>query len=481
MQFELTAQYDETRARLQEWDSDDDPGNPRNWSKARKIFATTVVCLIGFCTTINASMYSSGHEQVRERFNVSTTVSLLPLSAYSLGMAFGPMISSPLSETFGRKFVYLLTLPLVNVFTIGVGASQGIASLIVCRFIAGLFAAPGVSVAAATISDFTHPSERVIPLGIYYSVPTIGSAMGPLIGSFVVEQQGWRWTAWTPLIIAAALHPPALFIRESYKPILLRQRAEKLGADGVLPVQTRTALQLFKEFLTSTIIRPLHMLFTEPLVGFICLYCGFQFALLYTFIVASPRVFASVYNFSSSAQGLSFLGMVAGCILAPIILFTVDRLVRTHPTLRIRNNSTETSDSTPELRLYTAMFGSLVLPLGLFIFAWTSRASIHWMIPILGQGTAFLGSMLIYVPCNFYMLDVYGSKYGASASGASSLTRYALSTAFPLFVPQMYDALGVGWATSLLGFVAVAMAPIPWVFFYLGPRLRERSSYEHGT
>ncbi|KAL2855696.1 major facilitator superfamily domain-containing protein [Aspergillus pseudodeflectus] len=481
MQFEITAQYDETRARLQEWDSDDDPGNPRNWSKARKIFATTVVCLIGFCTTINASMYSSGHEQVRERFNVSTTVSLLPLSAYSLGMAFGPMISSPLSETFGRKFVYLLTLPLVDVFTIGVGASQGIASLIVCRFIAGLFAAPGVSVAAATISDFTPPSERVIPLGIYYSVPTIGSAMGPLIGSFVVEQQGWRWTAWTPLIIAAALHPPALFIRESYKPILLRQRAEKLGAEGVLPVQTRTALQLFKEFLTSTIIRPLHMLFTEPLVGFICLYCGFQFALLYTFIVASPRVFASVYNFSPSAQGLSFLGMVAGCIIAPAILFTVDRTVRNNPTLRIRNNATENSATTPELRLYTAMFGSLVLPLGLFAFAWTARSSIHWMVPILAQGTAFLGSMLIYVPCNFYMLDVYGSKYGASASGASSLTRYALSTAFPLFVPQMYDALGVGWATSLLGFVAVAMAPIPWLFFYKGPRLRERSSYEHGT
>ncbi|KAL2847783.1 major facilitator superfamily domain-containing protein [Aspergillus pseudoustus] len=479
MQFELTAQFDETRARFQEWDSDDDPGNPRNWSKPRKIFATTVVCLIGFCTTVNASMYSSGHGQVQQRFGVSTTVSLLPLSAYSLGMAFGPMISSPLSETFGRKFVYLLTLPLVDVFTIGVGASQGIASLIICRFIAGLFAAPGVSVAAATISDFTHPSERVIPLGIYYSVPTIGSAMGPLIGSFVVEQQGWRWTAWTPLIIAAALHPPALFIRESYKPILLRQRAEKLGAEGVLPVQTRTALQLFKEFITSTIIRPVHMLFTEPLVGFICLYCGFQFALLYTFIVASPRVFASAYNFSPSAQGLSFLGMVAGCILAPCILFTVDRIVRSRPNLRIRNNNTE--DTTPELRLYTAMFGSLVLPIGLFIFAWTARPSIHWIVPILAQGTAFLGSMLIYVPCNFYMLDVYGSKYGASASGASSLTRYALSTAFPLFVPQMYNALGVGWATSLLGFVAVAMSPIPWAFFYAGPRLRARSAYEHGT
>ncbi|KAL4953927.1 major facilitator superfamily domain-containing protein [Aspergillus filifer] len=491
MELEANNEYNQARARLQEWDSDDDPGNPRNWTPLRKNLTTVVICLIGFATTVNASMYSSGHEKVQEAFGVSTTVSLLPLSAYSLGLAFGPMISSPLSETFGRKFVYLLTLPMVDLFTIGVGASQGIASLIVCRFIAGLFAAPGVSVAAATITDYTHPSQRIIPLGIYYTIPSIGSSMGPLIGAFAVEHQGWRWTAWVPLIMAAVLHPPALFIRESYKPILLRKRAEKIigDGDGILTFQRKGAMQLFKEFITSTIVRPLHMLTTEPLVGFICLYCGFQFALLYTFVVASPRVFAFVYDFSASGQGLSFLGMVVGCIISPVILFSVDHFVRTHPNARIRNNNTECTPTTsaenityaPENRLYTSMFGSLILPVGLFTFAWTSRPNVHWVVPILGQGITFLGSMLIYIPCNFYMLDVYGSKYGASASGASSLTRYALSTAFPLFVPQMYDALGVEWASSLLGFVALAMAPIPWWFFYRGPVLRGRSGYEHGT
>ena len=92
-----------------------------------------------------------------------------------------------------------------------------------------------------------------------------------------------------------------------------------------------------------------------------------------------------------------------------------------------------------------------------------------------------LGSILIYVPCNFYMLDVFGAKYGASSAGASSLSRYTLSAAFPLFATQMYEALGVRWATSLLGFIALAMAPIPWVFYRHGTRLRARSAYEHGT
>jgi hypothetical protein len=133
--------------------------------------------------------------------------------------------------------------------------------------------------------------------------------------------------------------------------------------------------------------------------------------------------------------------MVAGCILGPCVLFIIDLLVRSWPSLRIRNNNTE--DTTAELRLYTVMFCSLVLLIGLSIFTWTTRSSIYWTVVILVQGATFLGNMLIYVPCNFCMLDVYGSKYGASVSGASSLSQYALSTAFPLFVPQMYKSLGV--------------------------------------
>ncbi|KAJ5669045.1 hypothetical protein N7462_010115 [Penicillium macrosclerotiorum] len=460
---------------LHDWDSNTDKNNPRNWSSQRKTVSLFIICSIGFITTLGASIYSPGHEQVSREFGVSTTVALLPLSSYSLGLAFGPMISSPCSETFGRKFVYLLSLPLFDVFMLGAGLSHNMASLIACRFLAGLFAAPGVSVAAATISDFTHPDQRVIPLGIYYSIPFTGSAIGPLIGGFAVESRGWRWTFWVVLIMATAFHPPALFLRESYKSIIIQQRAKEMGLnDGLIESSTRT--EKLRQFITSTIIRPLHMLMTEPLVGFLCLYTGFQFALLYTVVVASPWVFKTVYGFSSSAQALSFLGPVAGCLCASPVLITFDTF------LRKRRPPTESRTTfKPERKLYAALYGSLVLPVALFWFGWTSRPSIHWISPIIAEGLALLGSLLIYVPCNFYMMDVYGSKYGASASGASSLSRYTLSAAFPLFVTQMYKALGVAWATSILAFAALAMAPIPWLFYYFGPSLRARSAYEHGT
>ena len=137
----------------------------------------SVLVLINI-STMAASIYTPGVDQVASEMDVSKTVALLPLSFYNLGMAFGPVISSPLSETLGRKAVYLATLPTFALFTLGAGFSQDISSLIVCRFFAGTFGAPGVSIASATIADIYAPVNRAIPLSLYYSIPFIGSLLG---------------------------------------------------------------------------------------------------------------------------------------------------------------------------------------------------------------------------------------------------------------------------------------------------------------
>lgn len=73
---------------------------------------------------------------------------------------------------------------------------------------------------------------------------------------------------------------------------------------------------------------------------------------------------------------------------------------------------------------------------------------------------------------------MYGALNGASAMAANGLARYTLGAVFPLFTFQMYRHLGIGWATSLLGFVSVGMLPIPWVFYRFGPGIRGRSGYD---
>lgn len=61
---------------------------------------------------------------------------------------------------------------------------------------------------------------------------------------------------------------------------------------------------------------------------------------------------------------------------------------------------------------------------------------------------------------------------------ANGLVRYTMAAVFPLFTYQMYEKLGVGWATSLLAFISLAMLPIPWLFYKYGPKIRAKSSYD---
>ena len=74
------------------------------------------------------------------------------------------------------------------------------------------------------------------------------------------------------------------------------------------------------------------------------------------------------------------------------------------------------------------------------------------------------------------MIDVY-LWAAASALAATTVCRSFFGAGFPLFAGQMYEKLGTQWASSLLGFLALLMAPIPMVLYRYGPALRLRSKY----
>ncbi|KAI9769245.1 MAG: hypothetical protein M1840_004374 [Geoglossum simile] len=77
-----------------------------------------------------------------------------------------------------------------------------------------------------------------------------------------------------------------------------------------------------------------------------------------------------------------------------------------------------------------------------------------------------------------YMIDTYSAPTAASALAANGMARYVFGAAFPLFTVQMYNRLGVAWATSLLGFLSLALLPVPWVLWTWGPEIRKKSGYE---
>lgn len=117
-------------------------------------------------------------DQIKEDFGVSTTVALLPLSLYVLALGLGPVLGAPLSETYGRKMVYLISPPLAALFTIGAGFAPTFAGLAILRFIAGMFFSPSLAIGAGTLADVFQPKERALGTTLYILSPFLGPSLG---------------------------------------------------------------------------------------------------------------------------------------------------------------------------------------------------------------------------------------------------------------------------------------------------------------
>lgn len=152
----------------------------QNFSRFRRVASTVAIICLAFVTALGAAIIGPGIPGIVEEFDVSEEVAILPLSLYTLGLAFGPLIAAPCCETFGRKIVFLISSPLFAAFTLGAGFSRTIGSLIVCRYFAGLFAAPAIGNASATIIDYTAGKARGVTMAFYYSIPQLGAVFGPL-------------------------------------------------------------------------------------------------------------------------------------------------------------------------------------------------------------------------------------------------------------------------------------------------------------
>lgn len=76
-----------------------------------------------------------------------------------------------------------------------------------------------------------------------------------------------------------------------------------------------------------------------------------------------------------------------------------------------------------------------------------------------------------------YLVDAY-TIYAASAIAANTVLRSLLGALLPLAGSKMYQTLGLGWGNSLLAFIALALAPVPLLFYRYGERIRNSKIFK---
>lgn len=209
----------------------------------------------------------------------------------------------------------------------------------------------------------------------------------------------------------------------------------------------------------------LGLLATESILVLVTIYMSFCYGLLFLFIEGYPVAFREAREWSPQLSSLTFLGLLVGvgCGMLGVIIHAL--------TVLAKKIAVTQGKIVPEQRLPPMILGAVVLPLGLFCFAWTSSAQIIWTPQVLAGIPVGAAMFAILIQGVKYIVDVY-LRYANSAISANTIVRSFFAAGFPLFSSKMYHNLGVAWATSTLAFLAIAFIPIPIVFYLFGHRIR---------
>lgn len=319
-----------------------------------------------------------------------------------------------------------------------------------------------------------NPEERAGVFGWYLLGPLLGPTLGPLFGGFIVQDLGWRWVFWILTIICSVNTLLGfMFLKESYAPVILLARKvnfeQNKGGHYHYKGQDDRP---FKTKLGHSMLRPLRILFTQPIVFTMATYQAILFGTTYSLYTNFQDIWGeSGYGFSTTQVGLMYLGPGLGFFFA--VWFIIPQIDTVYNHLTARNDG----KAKPEFRLPLANIGAIFIPLSLFAFAWMVEFHVHWFPTILSTFFFGIGQITVFNTVQNYYIDSF-SQYAASAIAAGAVFRNFFGGVVPLVAPTVFENLGWGWGLSIFGFTSLALSPSPLLFYYFGERIRTRYAIE---
>lgn len=322
---------------------------------------------------------------MNSEFDVASLIAILGLSTFVLGLGLGPLLTSPLSEWYGRRPIYIVAWSFFVIWNVVTAVSQNIQTVIVSRFFTGFAGGTFLSVSGGTVSDVFLRSQIQLPMTLVSSAPFIGPCLGPLLGGFISYNTKWRWNYYFIIIWSGILLVSIVtFVPETFPPVRLRDKAvslRKSTGDGRYRAPSEKLQSSRAKALGYALLRPLQLLFFEPMCLALDIYAAILLGILYLFFQAIPLMFETTYEWKLWQGGLPFVGIIAGMIVGALSAPLWARL-KQH---LIKHGEKQTGDIAPEYSLIPAIPGGILIPIGLFWFGWSLSTNVHWIVPIIGS------------------------------------------------------------------------------------------------
>lgn len=395
------------------------------------------------------------------------------------------MFLGSFADQTGRRPAYIICFVIYIASNIGLALQSNYAALIVLRCLQSSGISSSVALSAATVADVSTKEERGSYMGIVMAGNFSGPAIGPIIGGLLAQYLGWKSIFWFLTIASGIFLVPLL--------LFLPETARNVVGDGTSPAQSwnRPLVHYFyrnnaakqpSETLdrpdsSDSPEKPQHKLsFPNPLKPLVIVFHPNSIIVLLvtgvimggnmTVLSSITEMYSTQYGLSILQIGLCYITLGTGSILASVV---TGRLLdwnyrrsaaklagpdATPEQIQVQKESVPVEKARSAITIPLVIMGSVTV----LAFGWVVNFGVHLAAPEVLLFFIGMGQTGGFISTSTLLVDLHTS-HPAAATAANNMVRSFFSAAASAAIDPMLNAMGRGWAFTLVSFILLGTIP----------------------
>lgn len=380
-----------------------------SFSPRQRAAILSVVCFSGILSPLSSLMYTPALPAIATALGVSIADVNLTVTTYLIFQGITPSIWGSISDVYGRRPVYLITLLVTVGASVGLCLTESFAVVLVLRALHATGCSSTRALGAGVIRDIVPPSTRGGYMGLYSAGVGVGTAFGPFIGGILAQYSTWHGIFYFILALSVAsflcvylLLPETLHFAISSNstkhhaflqpPISwIRRSSDEENAHYPVKPSFRPRLDF---------LGPLRIMrYTDVLCALV--FTGVCYTVWQDSMVATSTIYSSEYGLNEAEVGLTYIANGVGSLLGNI---AIGRILDSDYRRQIQIEHTQAADS---LNIEHARMRSLSYHAPLFVacmlsFGWVVQSHTHISVSIiLAFFIGWLDSSILSTYCQY--------------------------------------------------------------------------------